>query len=188
MFTDMGKACDFNENFFLLSSVNDPYEIYKISQNETTFNQRFIYYVLDNIIYEIQPIISDISEEIIIALIKTLDSYLDKIMILYCCMLAFILGIQVTFLIKNNSDIYFFRQIFVFLYNYENNQLKKEYEINFLEKVAKEFNINNLTLLEKIKKDNNFFYSLVNANSGQLINDNSNNHEESYNKINFYNI
>ena len=184
MFTDMGDACVFNENFFLLSSVNDPYEIYKISQKETTFNQRFIYYVLDNIIYEIQPIISDISEEIIIALIKTLDSYLDKIMILYCCMLAFILGIQVTFLIKNNSDIFFIRQIFVFLYNYENNQLKKEYEINFLEKVAKEFNINNLTLLEKIKKDNNFFYSLVNANSGQLINDNSNNHEESYNKIN----
>ena len=45
------------------------------------------------------------------------------------------------------------------------NQLKKIYEINFLEKVAKEFNINNLNLLEKIKKDNNFFfYSLVNSN------------------------
>ena len=177
-------SCDFNENFFYLSVVNDPYEIYEMFHLETNFNQRFIYYVLDNIIYDIQPVIVDTTNEIVIALIKTLDTYLNKIIIIYICMLVLILGIEIIFLIKNNSDIYFIRQIFVFLYNYENNQLKKEFEINFLEKVAKEFNINNLTLLEKIKKDNSFFYSLINSNSGQLINDNSNNHDKSYNKIN----
>ena len=178
------SICDFNENFFLLSTVNDPYEIYERTHKETSFNQRFIYYVLDNIIYDIQPVIEDTLEELMIALIKTLDTYLNKIIVFYCCMLALILGIEIIFLLKNYSDIFFIRQIFVFLYNYENNQLKKEFEINFLEKVAKEFNINNLTLLERIKKDINFFYNLVSSNSAQLLNDNSNNHDESLNKIN----
>ena len=180
----MSKSCNFSENFFLLSTVNDPHEIYERTHKETSFNQRFIYYVLDNIIYDIQPVIEETLEELIIALIKTLDTYLNKIIVIYCCMLALILGIEIIFLIKNFSDIFFIRQIFVFLYNYENNQLKKEFEINFLEKVAKEFNINNLTLLEKIKKDINFFYNLVSSNSAQLLNDNSNNHDESLNKIN----
>ena len=80
-------------------------------------------------------------------------------------------------MIKNKSDIYFIKQVFLFLYNYENNQLKKEYEINFLEKVAKEFNLNNLVLLEKIKKDNNFFFSLISSNflSNQLNETNQDN-------------
>ena len=74
------------------------------------------------------------------------------------------MAIELVFLIKNKSDIYFIKQVFLFLYNYENNQLKKEYEINFLEKVAKEFNLDNLVLLEKIKKDNSFFFSLISSN------------------------
>ena len=176
----MSISCVFNENFFLLSTVNDPHEIYERTHKETSFNQRFIYYVLDNIIYDIQPVIEETLEELMIALIKTLDTYLNKIIVIYCCMLAFILGIEVIFLIKNFSDIFFIRQIFVFLYNYENNQLKKEFEINFLENVAKEFNINNLTLLEKIKKDNSFFFSLINSNMTAIpLNDNSNNHDDS---------
>jgi hypothetical protein len=92
--------------------------------------------------------------------------------------------IEIIFLLKNNSDIDFIKQIFLFLYNYENNQLKKEYEINFLENVAKEFNINNLNLLEKIKKDNSFFFSLINSNMAMIpLNDNSNNHDDSLTKI-----
>jgi hypothetical protein len=91
-------------------------------------------------------------------------------------MAIIILSIEIIYLIKNNSDINFIKQIFLFLYNYENTQLKKEFEISYLENVAKEFNINNLMLLEKIKKDNNFFFSLINSNN---LNEFSNNNEES---------
>ena len=168
--------CDFDQNFFYLSVVDDPHEIYEITKQETSFNQNFIYYVLENVVYEIQPVIIDILEQIMIALVKKLDSYITKIIIIYGCMAIIILSIEIIYLIKNNSDINFIKQIFLFLYNYENTQLKKEFEISYLENVAKEFNINNLMLLEKIKKDNNFFFSLINSNN---LNEFSNNNEES---------
>ena len=47
-------TCNFEENFFLLAVVNDTSQIYEITKMETSFNQKFIYYVLENIIYEIQ--------------------------------------------------------------------------------------------------------------------------------------
>ena len=76
------------------------------------------------------------------------------------------------------------RQIFLFLYNYENNQLKKEIEINYLENAAKEFNIDNLILLEKIKKDNNFFYNIINNRNSIFSKNEVNNENESHEKIN----
>ena len=163
-------TCDFDSTFFLLSELEDTREIYERTHQESKFNQKFIYYVLKNIIYEIQPVIMDIIEELMIALISTFRSYLDIVIVIYICLFIIVIAIEVIFLIKNKSDIYFIKQVFLFLYNYENNQLKKEYEINFLEKVAKEFNLNNLVLLEKIKKDNNFFFSLISSNflSNQL--------------------
>jgi hypothetical protein len=115
-----------------------------------------------------------------VALVKKLDSYLNKVLVIYICLFILVMSIEIIFLFKNNSDIDFIKQIFLFLYNYENNQLKKEFEINFLENVAKEFNINNLTLLEKIKKDNSFFFSLINSNMTAIpLNDNSNNRDDS---------
>ena len=171
-------TCNFEENFFLLAVVNDTSQIYEITKMETSFNQKFIYYVLENIIYEIQPVIVEILEELTVALLKTLDLYMNKVVIIYICLLLLIIAIEIIFLIKNKSEIHFMKQIFVFLYNYENNQLKKEFEINFLQNVAKEFNINNIMLLEKIKKDNNFFYSLISNYITTNLNDNSNNHDE----------
>ena len=125
----------------------------------------------------------DIIEELMVALISTFKSYLDIVIVIYICLFIIVIAIEVIFLIKNKSDIYFIKQVFLFLYNYENNQLKKEYEINFLEKVAKEFNLNNLVLLEKIKKDNNFFFSLISSNflSNQL---NETNQDNSHIKLN----
>ena len=149
------------------------------------FNQNFIYYVLKNIIYEIQPVIMDIIEELVIALVATLKNYLNKVIIIYICLFILVMAIEFVFLIKNKSDIYFIKQVFLFLYNYENNQLKKEYEINFLEKVAKEFNLDNLVLLEKIKKDNSFFFSLISSNIlANQINENSTNQDNSHIKLN----
>ena len=170
-------TCDFENNFFLLGLVNDTSEIYEICKKETSFNQKFIYYVLQNIIYEIQPVIIEILDQIMIALIKKLNVYLNRVIIIYICMFALIIAIEIIFSIKNNSDISFFKQIFLFLYNYENKDLKKEFEINYLENVAKEFNINNLIFLEKIKKDNEFFFNLVNNNALMQLNDNSNGHD-----------
>ena len=172
-FQNKNIVCDFDNNFFLLSSVKNSAEIYKISGQEISFNQKFIYYVLQNIIYDIQPVIVDILEQIMVSLIKKLDSYMNKMIVIYICMIILIIAIEVIFFLKNKSDIDFMRQIFIFLYNYENNDLKKEFEINYLENVAKEFNLNNLTLLEKIKKDNDFFYSLINSTSLLQLNENN---------------
>ena len=174
----------FDNNFYLLNDLNDSRLIYEITNQTTSFNQKFIYYVLQNIIYEIQPVIIDILEQLMVALVMKLNSYLNKVLVIYICLFILVMVIEIIFLLKNNSDIDFIKQIFLFLYNYENNQLKKEYEINFLENVAKEFNINNLNLLEKIKKDNSFFFSLINSNMAMIpLNDNSNNHDDSLTKI-----
>ena len=127
----------------------------------------------------------DIIEELVIALVATLKNYLNKVIIIYICLFILVMAIEFVFLIKNKSDIYFIKQVFLFLYNYENNQLKKEYEINFLEKVAKEFNLDNLVLLEKIKKDNSFFFSLISSNIlANQINENSINQDTSHIKLN----
>ena len=178
-------TCNFENNFYLLASVNNSADIYELSgRNESSFNQQFIYYVLQNVIYEINPVFDNTLEEIVVALVMKFDSYLNKIVGLYICLIIFVIVIETIFLLKTKVDVYFLRQIFLFLYNYENNQLKKEIEINYLENAAKEFNIDNLVLLEKIKKDNNFFYNIINNRNSIFSKNEVNNENESHEKIN----
>jgi len=81
-------------------------------------------------------------------------------------------------LIKNKSDISFIREIFVFLYHFEENNSQFEYEIYYLDITAKEFNFNNLVVLENIKKSNYQNLNTLNINNSiieQHNNDKDNN-------------
>ena len=74
--------CDFENNFYL-TFYNTSEEIYNLNdKKETSFNQRMISYIINNVIYKISPLLNDIVEEIVIVQVKTMDNYLTKVIII----------------------------------------------------------------------------------------------------------
>ena len=67
----------------------------------------------------------------------------------------------------------FIKQIFLYLYEYDEKQKIFEYEINYLENASKEFNLNNLILLENIKKNNYNSLNFINGNNLEENNPNN---------------
>lgn len=149
----INNKCNFEDNFYLL--LFESYqEIYNLNKEGTTSNQRLIHYILTNLLKVINPILSNILEAIIIVQIKTMNDYLMKVLILCIVLGIIVILIEIIFLIKNNLDINFIRELFVSLYHFEENNSQFEYQIYYLDITAKEFNINNLIQLENIKKSN----------------------------------
>jgi len=175
--------CNFSNNFYLLF-YNTTEEIYNLNNKKnTSFNQKVLYYILMNIIYIINPLLSDIIEEIIIVQIKTMNNYLTKIMIICIAIIFIIIVNGILILLKDKLDIDFIKEIFIFLYYYEKNQFIFEYEINYLDITAKEFNLNNLILLENIKRSNyEEIRSNPNTSKDLLFNDININNDENNNK------
>ena len=163
------NKCDFDNNLYLLF-LNTPEEIYnKNNKTDTSFNQRFIYYVLYNIFYTFNPIINNIIEEIIYVQVKIMNNYLSKIIIINSILIFVVIISEILVLIKNMIDSNFIKHIFLYIYDYDQKQIQFEYEINYLEITAREFNLNNLIQLENIKKYN---YSYLNMNNGNNIDEN----------------
>ena len=175
--------CNFSTNFYLLF-FNTTEEIYNLNNKKiVSFNQKVIYFILMNIVYIINPLLSDIVEEIIIVQVKTMDNYLTKVMIICLAIACLIIVNEILILLKNNLDINFMKEIFIFLYHYEKSQFIFEYEINYLDITAKEFNINNLILLENVKRSNyEEIKSNRNTSKDYLFNDNNINSGENNNK------
>ena len=152
--------CDFENNFYLLF-FNTSQEIYKINGNkEPSFNLKFLYYIIVNVIYIIKPIFYDIFEILIEAQLITMETYYNLISIINTSLIFIIILCEIIILLKNRLDIIFIKKIFILLYQYEKNEIQLEYEIHFLEIVAKEFNLNNLIILENLKKYN-YYYLFV---------------------------
>lgn len=177
--------CNFSNNFYLLF-FNSTEEIYNLNnKKKCSFNQKVIYYILMNIINIINPILSDIIEEIIKVQIKTMNNYLTKNLII-CIIIIFIIIVnEILILIKNRLDINFMKENFIFLYHYEKSQFIFEYEINYLDIAAKEFNINNLILLENVKRSNfEEIKSSPNTSKDLIYNEVNINNDENNNKNN----
>ena len=158
------NKCNFTNNFYILyfKSYKD---IYNLNKEGTTSNQRLIFYILTNLLNVINPILSDILENIIYVQIKTMNNYLLKIIILSIILGITCILIEAIILLKNKLDINFIREIFVYLYHFEENNFQFEYEIYYLDITTKEFNINNLIQLESIKKSNYQNLTTFNINS-----------------------
>ena len=157
--------CNFDNNFYIIY-MNSSKEIYKLNgYNEPTFNQRFIYYILMNIIYVIKPLLDEILEELFVAQIKIMDSYCFNIIIINGILIFVLILNGFIILLKNRLDGQFVKQIFIFLYHYEKKEIQLEYEINYLEVTAREFNINNLILLENLKKYKYYYLYLMQENN-----------------------
>ena len=173
------NKCDFENNIYILflnfSKNSDSLSkyIYNLNKNETSFNQRLLYYILINEIYTINPILSNILDEIIIVQVKVMDTYLAKIIGINSALLLLIVLKEFLILLKSKLDINFIKYIFIFLYEYDQNQMQFEYEITYLEKTSKEFNLNNLIQLEKIKNSNNNYLNFFD-NSNELLCHNDN--------------
>ena len=163
----INNKCNFSQNFYLLlfKSYQD---IYNLNKEGTTSNQRLIYYILSNLIDVINPILSEILKNIISIQVYTMNNYLLKVLILSIVLGFIVILIEIIILIKNKSDINFIREIFVFLYHFEENNFQFEYEIYYLDMTAKEFNINNLIQLENIKKSNYQNLNTFNINNSVL--------------------
>ena len=173
----INNKCNFEQNFYILIFKTHQ-EIYSLNNEGTTSNQRLLFYILTNLLNVINPILSDILERIIIVQVKTMNNYLTKVFILSIVLGVIIILIEIIILIKNKSDISFIREIFVFLYHFEENNSQFEYEIYYLDITAKEFNFNNLVVLENIKKSNYQKLNTLNFNNSiieQHNNDQDNN-------------
>ena len=114
--------------------------------------------------------INDISEEIISVQVRTMNNYMYEIIGINITLIFIILLLEIFIILKNRFDINYIRQIIIYLYHYDESQLKFEYEIKYLEIASKEFNLNNLTLLENIKKDDDYYLSLMNNSNDVLFN------------------
>ena len=166
------NKCNFTNNFYILFFKSDE-DIYNLNKEGTTSNQRLIFYILNNLLYNINPILSDILENIIYVQVKTMNNYLLKILILSIILGIIIILIEIIILVKNKLDINFIREIFVYLYHFEENNFQFEYEIYYLDIIAKEFNINSLILLESIKKSNHQNLTSFNINNS-LVDEHNN--------------
>ena len=166
------NKCNFEDNFYLLL-FNTSQELFNLNNDGTSSNQRLIYYILANLLNVINPILSEILESIIIVQVKTMNNYLMKVFILSIALGFIFILIEIIIFMKNRLDINFIREIFVFLYHLDENNSQFEYEIYYLDITAKEFNINNLVLLENIKKSNYQNLTSINMNNS-IINEHNN--------------
>ena len=160
----INNKCNFEDNFYLMFFKSDR-ELFNLNKDGTTSNQRLIYYILANLLKVINPILLEIIEKIIYVQIKTMNNYLMKVFILSIVLGIIVILIEIIILIKNKLEIKFIREIFVFLYHFEENNFQFEYEIYYLDITAKEFNINNLIQLENIKKSNYQNWNSFNINN-----------------------
>ena len=159
--------CDFENNFYLFA-FNTSEEIYNLN-NKTgpTFNQRFIYYIINNIIKTMKPLFYSILNEINLIQIKIMKSYYSKVIWIWICLSIFSLISEILILLKILADNNLIKKIFIYLYHYEKKEIQFEYEINYLEITVKEFNLNNLLLLENLKKHKYYYLNLIKSNNNQ---------------------
>ena len=93
--------CDFENNFYLLF-FNTSQEIYKINGNkEPSFNLKFLYYIIVNVIYIIKPIFYDIFEILIEAQLITMETYYNLISIINTSLIFIIILCEIIILLKN---------------------------------------------------------------------------------------
>ena len=109
--------CNLEKNFYILL-FNSSEEIYKINgYHEPLFNQKFIYYIMKNILYIIKPKFYEIFEELISTQIKSMDSYYINIYIINSCLALILILIEIFIILKNNLDSKLIKNIFIFLYH-----------------------------------------------------------------------
>jgi hypothetical protein len=106
--------CNFDNNFYILF-FNSSQDIYKLNgYKEPAFNQRFFYYILMNIIFNIKPILLSILEELIIAQIKTINYYSIAFNVINGLLIILLIINEFFILLKNRLDGKFVKQIFIF--------------------------------------------------------------------------
>ena len=183
--------CNFESNFYLYFLnfeeylQNDSKTFFFINnKEEASFNQHLLYYIVINVIYIINPVLYNILEEIAKVQVQIMNKYLKEIIIINIILIFLIILEEMFILLKNFLDINFIKLNFLFLYEYDQNQIQFEQEISYLELTAKEFNINNLIKLENIKKLNHNYSSNYNINNPNEIIFNNINNENHY-KSNF---
>jgi len=159
--------CDFENNIYLLG-FNTSKEIYNSNNNTSpTFNQRFIFYIIKNIINTIKPLFFNILNEINLVQIKIMNSYYSKVIWIWIFLLIFSFISEVLILLKIMEDNNLMKKIFIYLYHYEKKEIQFEFEINYLEITVKEFNLNNLLLLENLKRYKYYYLHLIQSNNSK---------------------
>ena len=192
---DIYAKCDLEKSYFQVFT-RPGLEIYKDfgSPSET---QKFLYYIMRNYMFSFKEKFTEIENEMCKAEIKILHNYFQcslGISIFFCILL--VLG-EIAVLLKSQLDKKFSVKIFLYFYHYEKKQLQFEYEIYYLEQATKEFNIDNIYLLESIKKSGGYYLFVMNMakskiknysdktiNENKKIEDNKNNKSKNLNVSN----
>ena len=152
---DIYKQCNFENTYFQLFTKSSD-EIYN-EFGQPSETQKFLFYIMRNYMPSFKKKFSQVEDEMQKAQIKILDNHFQTVLIISICFCAVLFfGNTVSFL-KSRLDIKFIVKIFLTFYHYEKKHLQLEYEVYYLEKVTKEFNIDNICLLENTKKYDGYY-------------------------------
>ena len=147
-------SCKFENSFYDL--FNTPSE--KIYNKVGTPNnvQKLVYYIFMNFLTEYKHIFEKITNEINILQKRIMNNFYMIIMIISICLGVLIFVFEIIVIIKIKLDMKFIRKILLYFYKYTKKHLQFENEICFLENTAKEFTIDNINVLENVKKNINY--------------------------------
>ena len=121
--------------------------------NKSNDIQKIIYYFLRNIFRAYKTSFDKLSEESANTIEKMWINYQNTICCILICIMILMILFIIIYIIKFNFDYSYYRLLFLYYYNIENEQLKFENQIYYLYKAILEFNDINIYFFEFAKNN-----------------------------------
>ena len=149
--------------------------------------QKNVYYFLRNLLTSYKEIFNNLSEESVITIEKLWENYQFHLYIMLISLIIIIFLLIIIYMIKVYFDYLFYQLLILYYYNIDNEQLKLEYQIFYLNKIINEFNCNNIDYFEYIKNyPNSYFFNkdINKSNINSIKNNNLNQNNILHSNIN----
>jgi len=145
--------------------------------NEANNMQKLLFYFLNNILSRYRVSFGKLTEECVISIEKIFYNYQNIILYFLIILIILLLVFIILYIIKVCWDFSYYRLLFTYYYNIENDQLKFENQVYYLYKTILVFTYKNINYFESIK--NNSYLINYNRNNNldfpKSLRNNSNN-------------
>ena len=119
--------------------------------------QKVVYYFLSNIFQSYKLSFDKLIQESVSTIEKLWNIYQNNIFYTIISVSIIIIIFIIIFIIKKCFDFSYYKLLFLYYYNFENEQLKFENQIYYLYRTIHEFNSDNIDFLEYIKSNSHLF-------------------------------
>ena len=177
--TNTTEICNITSNFYKFSYFTS--DIYK-SGNSPKANdiQKIIYYFLSNTFNSYKITFDQLLEESVTTIEKLWNIYQNNLYNIIIAIGIIVIIFIVIYIVKKCFDYSYYKLLFLYYYNIENEQLKFENQIYYLYRTINEFNSDNIDYFEYVKSNAHFLYynedihkthsSLITNNNNIIIN------------------